>query len=221
MKKILGLGLISLVGIAGLVGFYVWFAGSKTEIVSQNENGSEVAVATSTSNNDKPLIVKLPKYTGQAINVFGTDPIIATLPAKAVELKKTQLADLASLLSKNPDDFNAWMSVGNFKKFFNNFIGARDAWEYAKLVAPNQPLTYLNLANLYTYYLNDQVRAEANYLAAADLDVNNAHGSLYATANYYRDFGQVKNALKYYKLVLETSPKDSAVKMEISRLEAN
>lgn len=221
MKKVLGIGFIIGVALVGASGFYFWFSGHEQKLATENQKALDAIASSTPSITEKPIekpISKLPKYTGQAINILGNDPMIAQLPVSAVEIKKQQLADLASALSKKPDDFNSWMALGNFKKFFNNFIGARDAWEYAKIVVPNQPVTYLNLANLYGYYFKDQKKAEVNYLAAISLDSLNAYGGLNSFANYYRDFGFKDKALEFYKKALEFAPGDSALQAEIQRL---
>ncbi len=221
MKKVLGISFLIWVALVGLSGFYFWFAGHEAKLVVEDSlTAEEISTGTSTvvqKPSEKP-VATLPKYTGQAINILGNDPIIAQLPVSSVEIKKAQLADLATLLTKNPGDFNGWMALGNFKKFFNNFIGARDAWEYAKIVNANQPLTYLNLGNLYGYYLRDHNRAETNFLAAIVIDSLNSYGSLIATANYYRDFGFKDKALDLYRLALEADPASIPLKTEIQRL---
>lgn len=218
--------------LVGISGFYFWFSGHKIELAAEKEKASEVAVTASTTGNpkittnsehpvrqaqDKP-IVKLPKYTGQIINMIGDDPMISQLPASAIAIKRVQLTHLSASLSEDSNDFNSWMALGNFKKFFNNFIGARDAWEYAKIVAPNQPLTYLNLANLYGYYLKEPQKAESNFLTAISIDSQNAYGGLNSIANYYKDFGFKDKAIEFYKKALELNPNDSSLMVEIQRL---
>ncbi len=222
MKKVLGIGFLIWVVLIGISGFYFWFSGHKQKLVAENKQSPKEVIATTTSIvSQKPIekpTATFPKYTGQAINTIGNDPMISQLPVSAVEIQTAQLADFATLLPKTPNDFNGWMALGNFKKFFNNFIGARDAWEYAKIVAPNQPVTYLNLANLYGYYLNDPKKAEVNYLVAVSLDSFGAYGGLYSIANYYKDFGFKDKALEFYKKALELNPNDLALKAEIQRL---
>jgi len=162
--------------------------------------------------------VNVPPYAGEAINIVGTDPIINQLPREAVERQKGFLAELAATLSENPIDYDGWIAVGIHKKFFNNYIGARDAWEYAKLIEPNQPKTYLNLGNLYGYYLRDLARAEENFLAATQRDISNFSGSYQAIANFYRDFDNREKAIHFYRKILEISPDDQPARIELDRL---
>lgn len=164
------------------------------------------------------VAVSFPSYTGQAIMIFGSDPIINQFSQSVIEKQKKYLADLNAALQKNPYDFDSWMQVGNHKKFFNNYEGARDAWEYAKLLVPAQQLSYLNLANLYAYYLKDFAKAEAHYFAATERDFNNISGSYTAFAAFYRDFGFPDKALEWYQSASEFDPNDPALLTEIERL---
>ncbi len=221
MKKVLGIGFLILVALVGVSGFYFWFSGHEKELAAENEKALEAIATNTPATAQKPKeqpVAKLPKYKGQAINTMGDDPIIAKLPISAVEVKKIQLGDLAAVLAKNPNDFDGWMALANFKKFFNNFTGARDAWEYAKLIVPNQPLVYLNLGNLYGYYLHDLKKAEANFLTAISLDSLNVYGGLNSFAGYYKDLGFKDKALEVYKKALEFAPNSVPLKTEIQRL---
>lgn len=188
-------------------------------------NETPMIVENNTTNNETEEFLATetvgatsPKYIGQQISFIGNDPIILQLPKEAIEKHKKYLEELVAAIKKNLGDFESWMAVGIHKKFFNNFVGARDAWEYAKLISPETVLPYLNLANLYAYYLHDPKHAEENFVAAAKLDPNNIFGSVYQAANFYRDFGIKDRALAFYKEVLKTSPNDVAIKTEIERL---
>ena len=97
-------------------------------------------------------------------------------------------------------------------------MGARDAWQYAKLLEPDSLLPYLNLANLYGYYLNNLNKAEENYLAAVDRDPINKFGAYTSLAGFYRDFGYKESAIEYYQKVLEINPKDEPIRVELERL---
>lgn len=165
-----------------------------------------------------PAGVKFPIYSGDPIQNIGSDPLMNQLPAEVVEREKKYLAGLAASLEAQPVDYNNWIGVGVTKKLFSNYLGARDAWEYAKLVSPTHPLAYLNLADLYGYFLKDFSKAEENYLAAVANDNVNIHGSYYAIANFYRDFGFKDKAIEYYTKLLEFMPNDPAVLVELERL---
>ena len=209
MKKILFI-IIFFVVIGGT--FLVYRSSSNEAVVE--ESNTVIGEKEPEENTDK-----YPAYTGEPIIFLGNDPIIKSFPPEAVAKQKLLLSQLAESLKENPANFDGWLAVGLHKKFFNNYFGARDAWEYAKLVLSDHALSYLNLGNLYGYYLNDFKKAEDNYLLAIDHDLLNSFNSYYALANFYRDFGFKEKAIEYYKKVLEFFPEDAAVKVEIERLQ--
>lgn len=109
---------------------------------------------------------KIPKYTGRPLDevVFGkgfTDP-----GGNFVEKKRSDLKVLSAVLNANPmgtGGVDDWIAVGVFKKSFYDYIGARDAWEYAGVLYPDNALSFANLGNLYGFYLYNNIKAELNY----------------------------------------------------------
>lgn len=216
MKKIFISGLIFLILLILAAAGILIFNNLKQEKLKESSEDSDKKEETS------QIIVNSPQispYKGEAITFIGNDSIINQLSSAIIEKKEKYLADLAEILNKNPFDYESWMQVGIHKKFFNNYEGARQAWEYAKIIEPAALLPYLNLANLYAYYFNDLTTAEANYLTAVSLDRQNIYGSYDMVAGFYRDFGFEEKALEYYKRVLEFRPGDKAVIAEIERLQ--
>lgn len=190
----------------------------KDALVSDIDNNESV-LASSSSKILSEDSSSLPAYVGQSIEYLGNDPIIKQFPAENVERQKKYLAEAALLLKEKPDHFDTWIAVGIHKKFFNNFQGARDAWEYAKLLKSEVVLPYLNLGNLYAYHIRDLVKAESNFFAASQRDPNNVFGSYYSLADFYRNFGFKDKAIAAYQKVLALTPNDIAVKTEIERLQ--
>ena len=174
MKKGLIL-LIVLVLVSGV--FWLWFfRQSKIEQTAQTPAGvyenSDVSPAALNAQ-DSPTSVELGKlssYTGDPIDNIGNDPFIQQVPADYLEKYKQELANFKKTLTENPGDAEAWARVGVLKKFFNNYEGARDAWEYAKIVNPEFSTPYYNLGGLYAGYLKDNLKAEENYLKAIEID---------------------------------------------------
>lgn len=234
MKKPLFLGFLVVAAIAGAV--LIVINNNKSEVALENPSNQNLpdnsvvskisptlpvdgsGQATSTKKVEASKKSIYPPYAGQPILFFGNDPIISQLPPASVENYKKDLATMAEALNKDPYNFNNWLSVGIFKKFFNDYEGARDAWEYAAMLIPQQPVIHINLANLYGYYLKDFSKAEKNYLEAALIDVKNIYGALSGIAGFYRDFGFKEKALEYYRKALQVNPNDSSAKTEIERL---
>lgn len=114
----------------------------------------------------------IPKYIGRPLNEvrFGKG---FSSPDALIEKNKTNLNILASLLLKKPigeGGVDDWIALGGIKKFFNDYEGAKDAWEYAGVLYPNNALSFANLGSLYGFYLNDNIKAELNFKKALSND---------------------------------------------------
>lgn len=129
---------------------------------------------------------EVPPYSGRPINEarFGAG---FSGPQSAITQKTKDLNDLKAALEKDPFSFNDWVTVGIIKKFFNDFEGAKDAWEYVIVLYPNNPLAFENLGNLYALYLHNNAKAEYNYKKA--IENNSIEPSFYiALADFYKNF---------------------------------
>lgn len=112
----------------------------------------------------------LPKYGGEPIDKIGNDSFIQQVPPDYLKKYKEELTELKKILTENPNNVEKWLRVGVIKKFFNNYNGARDVWEYAKIVNPKFSTSYYNLGGLYGGYLRNNLKAEENYLKAIEID---------------------------------------------------
>jgi tetratricopeptide (TPR) repeat protein len=129
---------------------------------------------------------EVPTYSGRPINevFFGTG---FSAPQNIIAKKTEDLNDLKDALEKDQFNFNDWIAVGVTKKFFNDYEGARDAWEYVIVLYPNDALAFENLGNLYALYLHDNSKAEYNYKKA--IEKNSLEPSFYiALSDFYRNF---------------------------------
>lgn len=88
-------------------------------------------------------------------------------------------------IAKDQNDFNAWISMGLLKKSVNDFEGARDAWIKAGEIRPTNSLSFANLGDLYSNFLNQPQEAEKVLLIAQKNDPSWAQ--VYTTlADLYR-----------------------------------
>lgn len=169
----------------------------------QGKNGivdakPEVATSSSEKPSDKPIVEIVesvdvaPKYKGQDLDYLGSSKELSIYPKEFVEAQRVKLASIIKLTQESPKDETNWIDVGLVKKVFNNYVGARDAWEYAKLLNPKASMSYYNLGKLYSGYLGDNKKAEANFLAALDLNAGVSDVYL-ALAEFYRDFYKEKH----------------------------
>jgi len=90
-------------------------------------------------------------------------------------------------LKNDPNSLENWLYLGLNRKMIGDYEGAKEAWEYAKLISPDNFVVRGNLGDLYAYYLKDNEKAELNYKEA--LERGSSHVYLYyKTVEFYRDF---------------------------------
>ncbi len=137
---------------------------------SSNSGG---AVGGNPANEFSPFsgkpINEIPRYIGRSLDEVRYGQGFSDPGGDAVEKKRGDLKILAAVLTANPmgsGGVDDWIAVGITKKFFNDFEGARDAWEYAGVLYPANALSFANLGSLYAFYLNDPVKAESNFRKA-------------------------------------------------------
>ncbi len=134
-----------------------------------------------------PSAKALMPYQGQPIRELNADPkFIASIGSALHEKYRKNLASLAERLEKDPLNHDDWLAVAYIKKLFSNYIGTRDAWEYAKIVKPDSAVPYFNLGGLYGYELKEPAKAEENYVSALRLDPYNLDYYV-GLANFYAD----------------------------------
>lgn len=69
-------------------------------------------------------------------------------------------------LRANPDDFNAWMTLGSAKLAVNDYAGAAAVFEHAGKVRPLNSISFNNLGHIYATFLKRYDAAVAAYQRA-------------------------------------------------------
>ena len=77
--------------------------------------------------------------------------------AKKIAVAKIQ--DLSSQLKKDSDNLENWLVLGVYRKIIGDYEGAREVWEYASAIRPQNSISFNNLGELYAYYLKDNKKA--------------------------------------------------------------
>jgi len=105
----------------------------------------------------------LPKYTGRDIREIRMVPEEVKLFTEDQKEKiRQRILDAAGSIDVNPDVLDPWLQLGLYKKVIGDFEGARDAWEYASLIRPQNVVSFKNLGELYWRYMPDFLKAETN-----------------------------------------------------------
>lgn len=173
-------------------------SGNKTSGNDSSGNGGVIIKTVPTS-----PIQNYPRYAGRSLNEvkFGQG---FNAPEEYIVKQKKDLTLLASVLSKNPisnGGVDDWIAVGVIKKSFNDYEGARDAWEYAGVLYPANGLSFANLGNLYGFYLHDNEKAELNFKKAIQNDLYQP-GYYLSLADFYKTVDVAKKS-EASKVLLE------------------
>ena len=129
----------------------------------------------------------VPPYTGIPVATLHADPgMVAAVSPATYQASKKELADLATELAVEPDQPALWKRVAYIKHFYNDHLGARDAYEYVNRIAPTDSVAFYNLAVLYGYDLKEPERAKQKFETALRLSAFDV--SFYVGfANFYRE----------------------------------
>ena len=107
------------------------------------------------------------------------------LTAQQFQLFQQRFNETKEILQKEPDLFDSWLYLGILKKGVGDYEGARDVFLYAAKLRPGSSPPFANLADIYTYFLNEPQKAESaiKQAIANDPDDYNFYISL---ADIYR-----------------------------------
>lgn len=128
-----------------------------------------------------------PPYQGEPVATLTADPVaLKQIPEDIYAKSKSELGDLARELAKNPRQPDLWMRVAYIKRFYNDYIGARDAYEYINRISESDPLPFYNLGLLYGYYLHEPAKAKEKLDAALLRDPENVSYRI-GISDFYRE----------------------------------
>ena len=116
-------------------------------------------------------IVPLPSGNQKPIPALPFPPEIkANLSPESKAMAMNAIKEIIASLRENPNSESDWINLGLQRNFIGDFIGAKEAWEYASYLRPDDFIPPHNLGDLYTYSLNDYAKAEASYRKSIALD---------------------------------------------------
>ena len=88
-------------------------------------------------------------------------PVLSgTIPEGLLPSTRAEMERIVSELKKNPSNAPLWSALGLYRKAAGDYEGARLAWEFARQLYPEEPVTIENLGVLYGWYLNNPAKAE-------------------------------------------------------------
>src|SRR3989338_3483901 len=164
--------------LAGGLGYYIFrdFSSQKEEITddatevleNKDEIGGEGASIEIVSVDEGSIVFAKPSIP--VPNLERPIQIAESTPPRVKEQTLTEINRIIGLLKQDSSLFNEWSDLGLMMKSIDDHVWARDAWEYAAALRPNDSLAFTNLGNLYGYYLKEPEKAEKNYLKSIEID---------------------------------------------------
>ena len=145
------------------------------EVIDKNDSQNQQ------EEQEKPAIIKPIPDLDREI-VFTDD-----YPEDMQQVMIENIEKASQELKDDPTFFGNWLYLGLDRKAINDYEGARLAWEYAKLINPNNFVVRGNLGDLYAYYLKDNEKAEENYLKALEIGSGQIY-LYYKTVEFYQLF---------------------------------
>jgi len=115
-------------------------------------------------------------------------PVITNpnLPQNIKEILTANIKRYSDLLKKDPSVYDNWINLGLQLKIGNEFERTRLAWEYASKLSPTGIVSFVNLGDLYGYYLKEPKLAEERFLTALKNDPSQL-GIYIRIADFYLD----------------------------------
>ena len=107
--------------------------------------------------------------------------ITADMSEDAKRIATAKIQDLSSHLKKDNDNLENWLVLGVYRKMIGDYEGAKEVWEYASAIRPQNSISFNNLGELYAYYLKDNAKAEKNYKKA----IENDPSAIYIYRNFF------------------------------------
>lgn len=158
-------------------GAYFYFNKGKLS----TENNTQVEVVT--DNNDVNVVSDNPNYKIEVIPMNKVSTPVPDLDRRVnfekLDAKsKSTVEETIKLLKSDSSKTLLWIELGTWRKFVEDYEGARIAWEYAAAISPTSPIAFINLGDLYHYYLKDYKKAEDNFLRAVNSDARFTDGYL-------------------------------------------
>lgn len=102
---------------------------------------------------------------------------------------KEKIVEISEKLKINMTNISLWIDLGSLRKVIGDYEGAKLAWEYVTVIAPQSGLAFRNLGDLYGYYLGNPQKAEENFLKAIQNEPNQIE-YYFKIADFYREIAK-------------------------------
>jgi tetratricopeptide (TPR) repeat protein len=178
-KYQIGIVLLALL-LAGAGFGYYWYKDSLFKSYTST-GGNENDYGLNIDGTGEYDIKEVPMDTGvPQPNLDRSITVPASYPKEAKDIFTAQINASIAELKKNPSSYPVWLNLAIQRKSIEDYVGAREIWEYLVAVTPTDFTAHANLANHYAYYEKNAAKAEMHYKTAISLEPGNT--------NLYRSF---------------------------------
>jgi tetratricopeptide (TPR) repeat protein len=125
--------------------------------------------------------------------------ITTDMSEDAKKIVTTKIQDLSSQLKKDSDNLENWLVLGVYRKTIGDYESAKEVWEYASAIRPQNSISFNNLGELYAYYLKDNKKAEENYTKA----IENDPSAIYIYRNFFDFYRYFAKDMAKARAILE------------------
>ena len=221
------IGILVVITIAGLVGFYIYNdISSKKEnvdISQENKVNNELPAGISIEG-DGDYSVEIISVDDESVNisvpsldrdiVFGTD-----FPLEAQDIMRNKIEKLSSELKEDNSLLENWIELGIQRKTIGDYVGAREAWEYAIALRPSGSVAYHNLGDLHAYFLKNNIKAEENFLKAIENAPNDVYLYFKISEFYKNILNDMDKARTIVQQGIKANPSSEELKSLLASLE--
>lgn len=121
------------------------------------------------------------------------------------EMARDKIEELSNALKQNSSLADHWLELASYRKLIGDYEASREIWEYMTTKWPDDNKAFLNLGNLYGYYLHDFPKAEEYFLKALEKNPYYIVGCV-TVYEFYKDTEKPDLALEIIFRSLEKSP---------------
>jgi len=183
-----------------------------------NENNStstiEIAPNVTAEVENVPTNSTSPLYLNPSLekpSLNRTFVVPDSYPAQAAKLMTEKIAGLISDLKKDSSSYENWSDLAMRFKMIGDYKSAEEIWVYLSKAAPKAPDAFINLGDLYTYYLHDNAKAEPMFLKAVADAPRSVEGYRRIVDFYVTARNDKASAMKFLKNSIGKYPRDRSL----------
>lgn len=138
----------------------------------------------------------------QVFNPFTLTILRSDLEPWETDKFTTEFNALVADLQIDPDNFSAWMNLGQLKKNVGDYRGAEAIWLHVNEIRPGNSVSFNNLGDLYANFLNEYDKAETQFLIAIENSTGEDIGVAYYRSLHDLYLNQLQDEVKLEQLLV-------------------